>query len=236
MKYLKQFNEKELIFFDIETVRGVEKLTPNTPIYDAWLYKARYNNEVSRKSGEAVTPEEYFEDKAALYAPFAKVVCIVAGRISDDDLLSTKVYTGDEGSLLKQFNDDLGKIYKPNITAFCGFNNVGFDQPFLTKRMIVNGIEPHEMLDVAHLKPWEIRSVDLSILWKGTSFYQDSMVAVAQALGIPSPKVDMDGSEVSTAFYNGEIKKISEYCVRDVLTTANIFRKFKNKPLVKLKT
>lgn len=234
MKYLEQFNEQDLIFFDIETVRGQKELTKGTPMYDAWLYKARYSNEMLKKTGEEVTPETYFNDKAALYAPFAKIVSIVAGRIVDFDLLSVKVYSGEEGQLLKSFNDDLTKIVK-TTTAFCGFNNIGFDQPFISKRMIVNGIKPHSILDTAHLKPWEVRVIDLSMLWKGNSFYQDSMNSIAMALGIPSPKIDIDGSEVSDAFYRGEIDRINKYCINDVLTTANIFRKFKNKPPVTLK-
>lgn len=234
MKYLDQFNEQDLIFFDIETARGQKELTKGTPMYDAWMYKARYSNEMTKKSGEEVTPETFFKEKAALYAPFAVIVSIVAGRIVDGDKLSVKVYSGDEKKLLEDFNADLGKMVK-STTAFCGFNNIGFDQPFVAKRMIVNGIEPHGVLDTAHLKPWEVRVVDLSILWKGNSFYQDSMAAVAMALGIPSPKTNMDGSEVSDAFYGGKIAEINKYCVNDVLTTANIFRKFKNKPLVTLK-
>lgn len=234
MKYLEQFNEQDLIFFDIETVRGQKELTKGTPMHDAWLYKARYSNEMSKKTGEEVTAEDYFKDKAALYAPFAKIVSIVAGRIVDFDMLSVKVYSGEEKNLLQAFNDDLTKVVK-TTTAFCGFNNIGFDQPFVAKRMIVNSIKPHAILDTAHLKPWEVRVVDLSILWKGNSFYQDSMAAVAMALGIPSPKTEMDGSEVSNAFYDGKIEQINKYCVNDVLTTANIFRKFKNKSLVTLK-
>jgi predicted PolB exonuclease-like 3'-5' exonuclease len=86
------------------------------------------------------------------------------------------------------------------------------------------------------LKPWDIKTIDLSALWKGTSFYPDSLLAVASALGLPSPKQGMDGSEVSEAYYAGKIDEIAEYCTLDVLTTANIFRKFLNRPILKLKT
>lgn len=234
MRYLKQYNEKNIIFFDIETARCEKKLTPSSPMYDAWLYKARYGNEVNRKTGLEYSPEEFFAEKAALYAPFSIIACIVAGRITDDGL-STKKYVGDEATLLADFNVDLTKISN-GMTVFCGFNNIGFDQPFIFKRMLVHGIIPHEMLDTAHLKPWDIKHIDLSALWKGTSFYPDSLVAVGSALGLPSPKTNMDGSEVSNAYYDGRIEEIAEYCERDVLTTANIFRKFLNRPLLNIKT
>jgi hypothetical protein len=234
MKYLEQYAEEDIIFFDIETARAVDTLDSGSPMHEAWLYKTRYGNELSRKTGEEVTPEAFFIEKAALYAPFAKIACIVAGRIVDGTRLSVKAYDGegDETALLKQFSSDLGKMVKPG-TILCGFNNIGFDQPFVTKRMIVNGITPPPLFDTAHLKPWEIKCLDLSMLWKGTSFYQDSLLAVSMALGLPSPKQGMDGSEVSNAYYRKEYKQINEYCIQDVLTTANVYRKFKNKPLLK---
>jgi predicted PolB exonuclease-like 3'-5' exonuclease len=234
MKFLQQYNEKDIIFFDVETVRAVDKLTPDSHMYDAWIYKSRYNNEMSRKTGEAMTPEEFFEEKAPLYAPFAKIACIVAGRIVDDNCLSLKSYVGDERDLLAEFNQDLKKMAKLS-TALCGFNNIGFDQPFVAKRMLVCGLTPHDMLDTAHLKPWEVKHIDLSKLWQGTSFYPDSLLAVSAALGLPSPKQGMDGSQVSEAYYKGKTKEIAEYCTLDVLTTANIFRKFKGGSLLKMK-
>lgn len=232
MKYLDAYKEEDLIFFDIETARAVKELKPGTPLHDAWLYKSRYNNELNKKTGKDYTPEEYFNEKAALYAPFGRVVSIVAGGIRND-VLRVKVYSGEEKNLLTEFNNDLGKSVKA-MTAFCGFNNVGFDQPYVAKRMLVQGITPHKILDTSGDKPWEIRVVDLSSLWKGTSFYPDPLVAVATALGLPSPKSSMDGSEVSDAFYDGRIEEINKYCVQDVLTTANIYRRFKGKGLVAL--
>lgn len=235
MKFLQQYNERDIIFFDVETVRCVEKLTPESSMYDAWIYKSRYNNELSRKTGETMTPEEFFEEKAPLYAPFAKIACIVAGRIVDDNQLSLKSYMGEEVNLLHEFNEDLKKMAKLS-TALCGFNNIGFDQPFVAKRMLVNNIPLHAKLDNAHEKPWNINDIDLSKLWQGTSFYPDSLLAVSAALGLPSPKQGMDGSQVSEAYYKGKTKEIAEYCTLDVLTTANIFRKFKGGSLLKLKT
>jgi predicted PolB exonuclease-like 3'-5' exonuclease len=234
MKVLRQYNERDIIFFDIETVRGVQTFTPDFHLYEAWLYKSRYSNEISRKTGEEMTPEEYFYEKSPLYAPFAKIACIVAGRITEDNMLNLKAYFGEEAELLKEFNNDLNKIVKAT-TAFCGFNNIGFDQPFITKRMIVHGIPLNPKLDTAHEKPWNINDIDLSVLWKGTSFYPDSLLAVSAALGLPSPKESMDGSMVSKAYYNGKIDEIVHYCKMDVLTTANIFRKFLNKPLLTIK-
>lgn len=236
IRVLENVNESDIVFLDIETARGVKELEEGSALHDAWMYKARYQNEVDRKTGEVMSAEEYFIDKAALYAPFAKVVAIVAGRIVDGTL-KTKKYlnTGKEKATLKEFNDDMIKILNANPnTVFCGWANVGFDQPFLMKRMIVHGIQPNILLDTAHLKPWEISSIDLKELWRGTSFYPDSLISVAVTMGLPSPKSKMDGSQVSDAFYEGKIEEIAEYCEQDVLTTANVYRKFRGEGKVTL--
>lgn len=241
ISHLDNFAESDLIFIDIETVRAAKELQPGTPLHDAWLYKTRYNNELERKSGEPVTPEEYFVEKAALYAPFGKIVAIVVGRIVGDELktkkyLVTKDIGWKENVMLEEFNNDVKKVLDKSPNAvFVGWANVGFDQPFLSKRMWVHGIKPNALLDTAHLKPWEVPGFDLKTIWQGTGFYPDSLISVAVALGLPSPKVKMDGSQVGEYFYAGKIQEIGEYCTEDVLTCANVYRKLVNKPLLTLK-
>jgi len=239
MKILLNYKSSDLIFFDIETARVVEKLIPGTPLHSAWQYKARYQNEMKEKlsrdgSDPEVALEEFFEEKSPLYAPFARIACIVVGRI-DGENLKVKTYAGEEDQLLTNFMTDLSMFTtaRPGA-ALCGFNNIGFDQPMITKRSMVNNVQLHPLLDTAHLKPWEINALDLSTLWKGASFYPDSLVAVATALGLPSPKTGMDGAKVSEAFYAGKIDEIVEYCKADVLTTANIYRRFSQKSLLKM--
>ncbi len=229
IRAIERFNEEDLVFFDIETARVEDKLVADTDLHAAWLYKARYQNEVLRKTGEPVTPEEYYEDKAALYPPFARIVCIVAGRIVGDKLQVKRYFGQDEKDIICAFNNDMNKMLeKRPSTVFCGWANNSFDQPFVAKRLVIHGFKPNLLLDTAHYKPWEIPSLDLKEVWKGTGFYPDSLIAVAVALGLPSPKSKMDGSQVGTAYYEGKYEEIATYCAQDVLTTANIWRKFKN--------
>lgn len=243
MKYLDRFNESDLIFFDIETAAQVKKLKKNTPLWDAWGYKCRHENEHLRKTGEELTIEDYYSLKAALYPVFGQAVVIVAGRISPDDkILNTKRYQQNpkvehpEMAMLNEFNNDVQTILDKNPnTILVGWANAGFDQPFASKRMIVNGIRPNRLLDTAGLKPWDLPAIDLKDIWKGTGFYPDSLISVAVALGLPSPKNKMEGEQVSEAFFAGRINEIGDYCELDVLTTANIFRKFKGGELLTLK-
>lgn len=226
MKQLENLNENDLCFYDIETARAVEVLEEGSPMYDAWKYKARYQNELNKKTGQEYTLEEYYYEKAPLYAPFGRVVTIVVGRIKDNKIYLKSYASYDEKELLEDFNRDLELVYQSNPkTRFVSFNGVGFDTPYLEKRSIINGVKPANLLQESHLEPWKVTQLDLSKIWKGNAFYPDSLVAVATALGLPSPKDALDGSEVSNAFYDKRLPEIVKYCLKDVETTARVYRK-----------
>lgn len=226
MKQLENLNENDLVFYDIETARAVDVLEEGTPLHDAWKYKARYQNELNKKTGNTFTVEEYFYEKAPLYAPFGKVVTVVVGRIKNNKIILKSYASYDEKELLQEFNNDLETVYQMNPkTRFVSFNGVGFDTPYLEKRSIINGVKPSNLLMESHLEPWKVTQLDLSKIWKGNAFYPDSLVAVATALGLPSPKDALDGSQVSTAFYEGRLDEIVKYCLKDVETTARVYRK-----------
>ena len=226
MKQLENLNENDLCFYDIETARAVEVLEEGSPMYDAWKYKARYQNELNKKTGQEYTLEEYYYEKAPLYAPFGRVVTIVVGRIKDNKIYLKSYASYNEKELLEDFNRDLELVYQSNLkTRFVSFNGVGFDTPYLEKRSIINGVKPANLLQESHLEPWKVTQLDLSKIWKGNAFYPDSLVAVATALGLPSPKDALDGSEVSNAFYEKRLPEIVKYCLKDVETTARVYRK-----------
>ena len=226
MKQLKNLNENDLVFYDIETSRGVEELQEDTQYYDAWKYKARYQNELNKKTGETFTIEEYYYEKAPLYAPFGRVVTIVVGRIKDNKIYLKSYASYDEKELLEGFNKDLELVYQSNPnTKLVGFNSNGFDSPFLLKRSIINGVTPASPLDEGTSKPWEMKALDLAKIWQGSAFYPDSLIAVATALGLPSPKDALDGSQVSNAFYEKRLPEIVTYCLKDVETTIRVYRK-----------
>lgn len=226
MKQLDNLNENDLCFYDIETSRGVEVLEEGTPMYDAWKYKARYQNELNKKTGQEYTLEEYYYEKAPLYAPFGRIVTIVVGRIKDNRIYLKTYASYNEKELLEEFNRDLQLVYNSNPnTKMVGFNSNGFDSPFILKRSVINGVKPAFPIDEGGAKPWELKALDLSKVWQGSAFYPDSLVAVATSLGLPSPKDALDGSQVSTAFYEKRLPEIVTYCLKDVETTARVYRK-----------
>jgi predicted PolB exonuclease-like 3'-5' exonuclease len=54
-----------------------------------------------------------------------------------------------------------------------------------------------------------------------------SLNLLAHAFGLPSPKDEMDGSQVAKVYYEEKnIEKIKNYCLKDVVTMARIYQRF----------
>jgi len=93
--------------------------------------------------------------------------------------------------------------------------------------MLVNGIEIPEALDLRDKKPWEINHVDTMELWKfGDRKNFTSLELLATLFGIETSKDDIDGSRVNEVYYKEKnLERISKYCQRDVMVTAQVFLK-----------
>jgi hypothetical protein len=56
---------------------------------------------------------------------------------------------------------------------------------------------------------------------------------MAHVLGIPSPKDDIDGSQVAGVYYKEKnLDRIVQYCEKDVITVAQVILKLRNEPLL----
>jgi predicted PolB exonuclease-like 3'-5' exonuclease len=219
MRVVKKLNEEKLLFFDIETAPVVKELELDTPLFDSWEYKVN-------KSGEMSNEEiiKSFSKEAGLYPEFAKIICIVVGKIQNKAISLVTLNDPEEDTLLKKFNSVVNRNSGDKLT---GFQNIGFDTPFVFKRMIINGIKPHPSLDSSGLKPWEVDELDLSKYWQGTSFNRGSLINISVALGLPSPKDDISGADVGRVYWEGDLEKISKYCEKDVIATINVFKKMR---------
>ena len=73
-------------------------------------------------------------------------------------------------------------------------------------------------------KPWILseRNIDTLQLQKGANYMFSSMAETAINLGLQSPKLDTDGSQVGTLFREGKIDQIARYCEGDVLKSFEI--------------
>lgn len=227
---LKKIPQQKVLFLDIETVPEVSNWNE---LPDDW--KSLWTKKIEKQLGEEETPEEFYGKRAGILAEFGKIICISCGIISEENKIRIKSFYGDnESQILKEFNEMLsGKYFGPDI-LLCAHNGKEFDFPFMARRMIINGIELPTALNIQGKKPWEIPHLDTMELWKfGDYKHYTSLNLLAAVLDIPTPKDDIDGSQVASVYYEDkDLERIKTYCEKDVLTVAQIFRKFRNETLL----
>jgi hypothetical protein len=101
--------------------------------------------------------------------------------------------------------------------------------------MIINRISLPPILNISGKKPWEIPHLDTMELWKfGDYKSYTSLNLLAHALGIPTPKDDIDGSMVGDVYWKEHnLTRIATYCQKDVLTLAQIYLRIIGESLIK---
>lgn len=225
-----------ILFLDIETVSIKEKYSDLTePMQQLWNKKHSilYRN-------KDVLPEEGFKEKAGIFAEFGKIVCISCAFLSKEkpyDTLRMKSFYGDnEKEILLQFAELLKTKYKhPNAQSICGHNIKEFDIPYICRRMLINGIELPQIINIHGKKPWEVNFIDTLHLWKfGDYKAYTSLNLLATLFDIPTPKDDIDGSMVSSVYWqNKDLERIKTYCQKDVATVCRLYQKLYNLPMLK---
>ena len=231
---------ESLLFFDIETVAIVPELMEDTPLFDSFEYKMRYAEEAQRKDFSAYNMKALYASKAALYPEFGKIVAITIGKIVDGHKLAMYTFSGDdEANILTRFFKALSdQLAQDPELVLCGVNLKFFDLRFCFIRAVVNQIEPVKgHINLTGLKPWDVRTCDITDIWKQTSMYNAPLICMAECLSLPSPKSDIDGSMVSEVYWKeGKVglERIVMYCERDVFTTANVVMKLRFEPLLQM--
>ncbi|MBS1774059.1 MAG: 3'-5' exonuclease [Bacteroidetes bacterium] len=223
---------KQILFIDIETVPLVHDYNTLSEVMQyEWARKAKF---LKGNIEENTEPSMLFSEKAGVFAEFAKVVCIVVGGLQKEGhawkLRLKALANDDEKKLLEDFINLLTRFSQfSSVINFCGHNIKEFDIPFLCRRMVVNGLPLPESMQLSGKKPWEIMHLDTMELWKfGDYKHFTSLSLLAEILGIPSPKEDMDGSMVGKVYWEDkDLQRIAKYCSQDVLTTAKVFLKLK---------
>jgi predicted PolB exonuclease-like 3'-5' exonuclease len=227
---LKQLDNKKILFFDIETSSVLPTITPGTREFDLFRYKRRDNKTDALLSEEETIAE--YKRTAALSPIYGKIVSISIGMIKNDDTIYLKTFSGDEAKILKDFVELVNSLSGYLLCAW----NIDFDIPYIRKRFVINGLTDY-LSDAcgndSMEKPWTIRGLlDLMAVWKGISFYNDSLDEVSYALGVKSPKSGLKGAEVSAAYHSGRLDEIIKYNEEDVVALINIFQKLTERNII----
>jgi len=220
-----------ILFLDIETVPLEENFNSlDEEMKQLWELKTQYQRK------DEFTAEEFY-DRAGIWAEFGKIVCISVGYFTTKgDIRNFRVtsFFGEEKKILLDFNNLLSNHFDGSQNILCGHNAKEFDFPFIARRMIINQVTIPNKLNLFGKKPWEIAHLDTLELWKfGDYKHFTSLKLLTKILGIPSPKGDIDGSQVGRVFYvEKDIDRIVTYCEKDVIAVAQVFLRFRKEDLL----
>ena len=224
---LKRIRLEHILFLDIETVPQHSQFSQLDELTrDLWEQKTKYQRK------DEYTPEEFY-DRAGIWAEFGKIICISVGYFKlKGDLRNFRVtsFHGDETDILKDFKSLLETHFNRPQHLLCAHNGKEFDFPYITRRMIINGIDIPNKLNLFGKKPWEVPHLDTMELWKFGDYKTfTSLKLMAHVLGVPSPKEDIDGSQVRDVYYDdNDLDRIIVYCEKDTVTVAQIFLRLRN--------
>lgn len=219
---------EKVLFLDIETIPlyGNWEEIPETE-QKLWDKKTRYQRK------DEISAEDFYE-RAGIMAEFGKIICISIGMLEKNETLRIKSFANDDEKKLLQEFGELFNSPRLRDVILCAHNGKEFDFPWIARRFLINGMQPPTPFQMFGKKPWEIPHLDTMELWKfGDYKSYISLELLAHVFGIPTPKDDIDGSMVSSIYYiEKDLQRIVDYCEKDVLTLANIFRRMRQEDLL----
>ena len=228
---LKLIDTQKILFLDIETV-------PEKATFDelSETEKKLFAAKTQYQRTEDQSPASFYE-RAGIWAEFGKIVCISVGffnLMSNQREFRIKSFYGQEEELLMAFKTLLENHFSQAAHLLCAHNGKEFDFPYIARRMIIKGINLPAKLNLFNKKPWEVPYLDTLHLWRfGDYKHYTSLSLMAHVLGIPTPKDDIDGSQVARVYYEEKnIDRIISYCEKDVITIAQIVLRLRNETLL----
>ena len=212
----------ELFAFDIETCGQY-------PDYNTFLLEdERGANLFSKKYFKMGWDQKYsgieeaYLQNAGIVSAYGKICCISFGYIDGDGNKQIRSYYGeDEKEIVNNFNELLKKIETKSF-KLSGYRIMYFDIPFILHKLHKWCIEPANIIYMYDKKPWDARIVDIADDWKQKFAWGFSFDEVCYELSIPSPKDNMDGSEVHKYYWEGKLEDIKRYCEKDVSSTIDV--------------
>ena len=230
---LSEIKTKNVLFLDIETV----PCSPNFKDLDV-TFQTLWTEKTVWQRKEEYTPAEFYKLKSGVMAEFAKIICISVGYLfinkGENNFRIKSFYGDDEKQIITDFNELLNSQFNKKQHQLCAHNGKEFDFPFIARRTLINGLKLPALLDIAGKKPWEVNHLDTMELWRfGDYKHYTSIKLLAALFNIPTPKDDIDGSQVAGVYWNDKnLERIKRYCQKDTLTVAQLLLKYKGEELI----
>jgi predicted PolB exonuclease-like 3'-5' exonuclease len=225
---------EDILFIDIETAPQKAEFSELPENFQhLWDKKSAYFRTENQNASEVY-------ERAGIYAEFGKIICISAGVIIQKNgeryYRVKSFYDQEEKKLIASFNEMLEKFTSNPGKKLCAHNGQEFDYPYIARRSLINGLRIPRILDISGAKPWEIkdRLLDTLQMWKfGDYKNYTSLDLLCAVFNIPTPKSDIDGSQVAHVYYQeGDLDRIIRYCERDTLALANLMLRYKGEPII----
>ncbi len=191
------------------------------------------------------------KEKLALYPVTGRIVAVSMLNPDTDGGKTLYTVEGDNDEDKGQWEED-GKLYVPcsgekellekfweDISQYdqvITFNGRGFDAPYILFRSMVHGVCPAKDLMPNRYGDYRTGFNAHLDLADQLSYYgairRFSLHLYTTALGITSPKEEgedgevIDGMAVPRLYEDGKYKTIARYCMRDVVATAELYKKW----------
>ncbi len=206
-----------VLVVDIETVgQGVEDI-PHRAL--DILFRSLRRQEGDEEEIESRKKEMI--DRFGLDPTTGRIVCI--GLMDAESETKEAYYGTDERVILTSFWEYLERN-RPEL--FVTFAGKSFDFPYINIRSAVLEIPPSIPLPIRRFKTsphFDIREV----LAGNERHRRGTLDYFCAVFGIPSPKAELDGSQVGQAFEEGRHDEIGRYCLADCLATTRLYQKLK---------
>jgi 3'-5' exonuclease len=190
----------KIFYFDIETV-PTDKALQENGLLDAQIK----------------LDEPELIKKLSLSAVTAKIICLCY-TIEPSVSGSIEVLQGEETDIIKGF----WKIV-PDCNLFVGHNILDFDMRFIYQRSVIHNIKPSRDIPFTRFRNAPI--YDTMHEWSKWGREHASLDSLSKALGIPSPKENLDGSKVYPYYRASKLPEIIEYCKRDVESVRAVYKR-----------
>lgn len=133
----------------------------------------------------------------------------------------SEIFRGDERQLLERF----WEIIRSKRPRLVSYNGRGYDGPVMMVRSAQAGVACARNLVPYRYSIAEHCDLQDVLGFQGARRENYSLDYWCRRFGVESPKDGIDGSQVGQAYHEGRIEEIGEYCLRDVRSTAGLYRK-----------
>lgn len=238
----------KLVFLDIETKAQWESFSDAPAkikqlFSQQWAWKIdevahRYYLDTKKKEGDTElsyqkAQDEVWREKAHLSPEYAQIICISAGMIVGTEFKCNS-YTGEtDKEILTKFLEKKESFihqdkYASNDKYIVCYNGIGFDIPFISKRILYNGMELPPTLLCGHLKPWEfLHIIDPKLSLKFGGNEAPSLETLCAMLGIETAedKFKASPAELAQKHKDKQYDVIKLYCEADLYALAQCYLK-----------